>query len=599
MCGIAGLMTIDGKLPDRTLLDSLAVSVAHRGPDGQGRFITEGLGLIQTRLAIIDLERGDQPFFVNQPSGVGESTNKRAVLVANGEIYNYVELRAAMRDVAFATESDCEVPLHLYLRHGLAYADQLRGMYAIAIYDSARRRLVLSRDPFGIKPLYYAETASGFAFASEPRALVTAGIVSPVVIPVVRDEMLQLQFTTGMQTIFDGIQRVLPGETLAIEGGRIVERRFVAALPSGGTDDTDKEQALISLDKALMDSVNVHQRSDVPYAMFLSGGIDSSALLAMMHRLNPRPICAFTAGFPGTRVHDERGHAKAVAAAVGADYHEVQVTEADFWKRLPLVAGAMDDPAADYAALPTFLLAERARAEGYKVVLTGEGGDELFGGYSRYRTFAPRGALAVFGRRMRSRGLMQRARVLREGGAAWRVGFAESEREAEQQSERTRLQVAQAIDCVDWLPNNLMIKADRCLMANGVEGRVPFLDPALANFAYRLPDRLKLSKGSGKWLLRYWLDKYLPASRPFAPKKGFTVPVGEWIASEGKRLGALVAAQPGVAEACVPARVEQLFHAPATSMANAKWNLLFYALWHQHNILGRHTEGDVFESLSA
>jgi asparagine synthase (glutamine-hydrolysing) len=225
MCGIAGLMTIDGKLPDRTLLDSLAVSVAHRGPDGQGRFITEGLGLIQTRLAIIDLERGDQPFFVNQPSGVGESTNKRAVLVANGEIYNYVELRAAMRDVAFATESDCEVPLHLYLRHGLAYADQLRGMYAIAIYDSARRRLVLSRDPFGIKPLYYAETASGFAFASEPRALVTAGIVSPVVIPVVRDEMLQLQFTTGMQTIFDGIQRVLPGETLAIEGGRIVEIR--------------------------------------------------------------------------------------------------------------------------------------------------------------------------------------------------------------------------------------------------------------------------------------------------------------------------------------------------------------------------------------
>ena len=597
MCGIAGLMTFDGRPPDPTLLDQLAVSLAHRGPDGQGRFITGGLGLLQTRLAIIDLKTGDQPFFADQP-GTGGSGNRRAVLVANGEIYNYIELRAAMPGVAFATESDCEPPLHLYLRHGLAYTDQLRGMYAIAIYDPARRRLVLSRDPFGIKPLYYAETAVGFAFASEPRALVSAGIVPASVRPGVRNEMLQLQFSTGPDTIFDGIQRILPGETLAIEGGRIVERRCVAALPAGGIDDTDAEQALMALDSALMDSVNVHQRSDVPYAMFLSGGIDSSALLAMMHRLNPRPVCAFTAGFPGTQVHDERNHAKAVAAAAGADYHEVQVTEADFWKRLPAVAGAMDDPAADYAALPTFLLAERARAEGYKVVLTGEGGDELFGGYGRYRKFAHTGALAVFGRSMRSRGLLQRARVLRDGGPAWRDGFAISEREAEQ-PERTRLQVAQAIDCADWLPNDLLIKADRCLMANGVEGRVPFLDPAVAKLAYRLPDRLKLHKGSGKWLLRRWLDKCLPASRPFAPKKGFTVPVGEWIASEGERLGALVAVQPGVAEACIPARVERLFRAPASRMANAKWILLFYALWHQHNILGRPTECDVFESLAA
>src|SRR5690606_5163031 len=163
MCGIAGLMTLDGRPPEAAVLDRLASALAHRGPDGQGRFVTAGLGLIQTRLAIIDLHTGDQPLYADMP---GAQANERSALVANGEIYNYVELRAAMPEVRFSSKSDCEPPLYLYQRHGLTYADHLRGMYAIALHDPVRRRLILSRDPFGIKPIYYAETAAGFAFAS-------------------------------------------------------------------------------------------------------------------------------------------------------------------------------------------------------------------------------------------------------------------------------------------------------------------------------------------------------------------------------------------------------------------------------------------------
>jgi asparagine synthase (glutamine-hydrolysing) len=339
MCGLAGLMTADGSPVPAAVLDHLAGAMAHRGPDGTGRVIENDVGLVHTRLAIIDLHTGDQPIRF-----AGESPVGTPVLIANAEIYNYVELRRDMDDVAFATKSDCEPPLHLYRRHGLDFADHLRGMYAIVIYDPALGRLVLARDPFGIKPLYVAETAAGFAFASEPRALIAAGLVEPVLRADKRDELLQLQFTTGRETPFAGIERLLPGETVAVEGGRIVDRRRRAALPVEGPRSVDADTALDRLDVILEDSVTVHQRSDVPYGMFLSGGIDSSVVLSLMARLNERPVRAFTVGFPGTEAADERDQARAAAAAVGADHVEVEFVEADFWSLLPAVAAATSWP---------------------------------------------------------------------------------------------------------------------------------------------------------------------------------------------------------------------------------------------------------------
>src|SRR5438045_4671178 len=262
--GIAGVMTRNGDAAPGRLLRAMGAALTHRGPDGEGHYRSGDVGMVQMRLAIIDLATGDQPLY--EPGG--------AALVANAEIYNYLELRRDFPDSSFATQSDCELPLHLYRRHVLDFTSHLRGMYAIALHDPAAGRLVLARDPFGIKPLYYAETPQYFAFPSEPQAPLQAGILDCELAAPPRNELLQMQFTTGRDTIFAGIKRVLPGETIVVRQGRVVERRRQEILPQGGPVAIDEDEALARLDTALADSGLVHQRSDVPFGMFLSGGID-------------------------------------------------------------------------------------------------------------------------------------------------------------------------------------------------------------------------------------------------------------------------------------------------------------------------------------
>lgn len=585
MCGIAGIVTADGSKPAPAAMDAMLEAIAHRGPDGEGRYASNGLVLAQKRLAIIDLATGDQPLF-----GPGETA-----LVANGEIYNYIELKQEFAGGNFATQSDCEMPLFAYARDGRNFARPLRGMYAIALDDPKAPALYLSRDPFGIKPLYYTQGAFGLAFASEPTALIRAGFAKAEILSAKAQELLQLQFTTGRQTIFKGIERVLPGETLAIRNGKIGERTRLAPLPDGAPLPMDEEAALGELERVLMNSVLVHQRSDVPYGMFLSGGIDSSALLACMARLNERPVRAFTAGFPDTDVPDERDHARAVAKAAGAEHVEIAVTAGDFWRELPAIVAAMDDPAADYAIVPTYMLAKAAHRD-LKVVLCGEGGDELFAGYGRYRSaIRPRW---LGGRAMRNKGLLDDADVLREKGTNWRDGIVRAEGDVAAQG-RTRLQAAQALDCADWLPHDLLIKLDRCLMAHGVEGRTPFLDPAVATFAFRLPDNLKIRNGQGKYLLRRWLARALPESNPFEPKRGFTVPVAGWMAGKANALAPLVAASAGVSALCHRAAVEGLFRSLSRDgrAGLACWQLLFYALWHKIHVEGVRSDLPVLETL--
>ena len=584
MCGIAGLMLSTGASPpDPVTLTKLIDSLHHRGPDGSGQAVVGRVALLHNRLAIIDLVTGDQPFFA------GAST-----LVCNGEVYNYRELRAAMPGINFATNSDCEPPLHLWLRDGADYARDLRGMYAIAIHERVQRGVTLTRDPFGIKPLYIAQIDGGLAFASEAQALLESGLVPRAIRASAREELLQLQFTTGADTIFEGIQRVLPGETLSCTDGHIVDRRRLSNLPEGGPEDIDEDTALARLDRALEESVDLHQRSDVPYGMFLSGGIDSATILALMARLNDQPVLAFTAGFDAPGAADERAHAATVARAVGAHHESIEITESMVWQHLPEIVACMDDPAADYAIIPTWFLARRARKD-VKVVLSGEGGDEIFAGYPRYQS-----AMRPWwrgGRTMWARGSFDKVPVLRSRPMGWRDGIAAAEARAAE-SGWSRLAAAQATDMTDWLPHDLLLKLDRCLMAHAVEGRTPFLDRGVAAAAFRLPDGLKLRGGMGKWILRRWLEKNLPVARPFAPKQGFTVPVGAWIKGQGSRLGPLVAAQPGVAEIANPDRVVALFgDIRRWRHGFACWKLLFYALWHRRHILGLRPEGDVFQTL--
>ncbi|MTI10423.1 asparagine synthase (glutamine-hydrolyzing) [Curvivirga aplysinae] len=572
MCGIAGIMMRDGSTPNTDILDKLANAISHRGPDGQGCHISGTIGLIQTRLAIIDLSTGDQPLYDKDGSG--------SVLIGNGEIYNYLELRNELGREKFSTNSDCEVPLQTYLRDGVTYADKLRGMYALAIHDPNENKLVITRDPFGIKPLYYVEQENYFAFASEAQALINADLVVPIVSDRKQQELLQLQFTCGQNTIYENIKRVWPGETIIIQAGRIVERHLRPALPQRKPQTITEKDALSKLDEILHTTIDIHQRSDVPYGLFLSGGIDSTILLSLMAELNDKPVVAYTAGFSDTQVHDERDHARMLASVTGADHHEINFGEEDFWLTLPQIAASMDDPAADYAILPTWKLA-KAAAQDLKVVLSGEGGDELFAGYGRYRSVMRPWWLG--GRNVRHRGIFDNMNILHDNSTSWRDRITSHEA-VSTNSGCNKLQTAQAVDCADWLPNDLLTKLDRCLMAHGLEGRTPFLDPVVAEFAYLLPDKLKVKGRLGKWLLRSWLEKRMPEAKPFDKKRGFTVPVGEWILNRGKILGGLVAKQESIKEIADVSAVEKLFITEGKREAFAAWSLLFYALWHKANI---------------
>ncbi len=572
MCGIAGVMTRNDTSPDPRMLDRLLAAIAHRGPDGQGRLVRGGCALLHTRLAIIDLQTGDQPLL--SPSG--------AALIGNGEIYNNPELRQAMANTPFRTRSDCEPAVFLYDANGEDFAATLRGMYAIAIHDERRGRLVLARDPFGIKPLYFIQTDAVFAFASEPQALLAAGLGAATIDAQRRSELLQLKFTTGESTIFPGIKRVLPGETLVIERGEIISRRRRDPLPAGlpvrGTG--------AGLDAVLLDAVSVHLRSDVPYGLFLSGGIDSASLLALMSRATGQRIQALTVGWEGAGAVDESHEAARLAKIMGADCHRIEMTENDFFSLAPRIAAAIDDPTADAAVLPTYMLGREA-ARSLKVTLCGEGADELFGGYSRYkkRLFPWR----YLARAPRSKGLFPG--VL----ADWRAGLTAAEMQTS--PNRSAMQAAQAVDIAEWLPNDLLTKLDRCLMAHGVEGRTPFLDPVVADFAFRLPDRRKAGLRFGKLVLRDWLARAFPQAGAYARKQGFKPPVGRWIAARAAQLSAQVAASPGIAE-CLPKSLVSEAFTNAEAAPQRAWSLLFYALWHSHHVAGIPADGDIGEVLA-
>ncbi len=582
MCGIAGIVMRDGSPADAAVLDRLAAAMAHRGPDAVGTHLAGPVGLVSTRLAIIDLQTGDQPLF----------DEAHAVLVANGEIYNDPEIRAGLVCAPYATGSDCESVLKLYRRDGAGLMQDLRGMYAIALLDAARGRLLLARDPFGIKQLYLAQTDSYLAFASEAKALIEAGLAGRGLRPAPRAELAQLKFTTGPQTIFSDIERLLPGELVELADGQVVGRRRRVALPGVGPIVGDDEALLAGLDRVLTDTVAHHLRSDVPYGLFLSGGIDSSVLVALMARLTDQPVYALTAGFAGSGGADETALAARVARSVGADHHVIEVGADDFWRFAPQVAACLDDPTTDAAALPTWMLARAAKG-GMTVVLSGEGADEMFGGYGRYRRA---GLLGAFAGRSRTRGVFRGRVAAAPALSGWRDGLARAEAGVASPG-RTTMQRLQAADCAEWLPNDLLVKLDRCLMAHSLEGRTPYLDPVVADFAFRLPDRAKVRGRMGKWLLRAWLARNVPAAEPFARKRGFNPPVGTWIAARADPLGDLVAAQPGIAE-FLPAGAVRAVIADAARNSQAAWSLVFYALWHTHHALGLPADGPIDEVLA-
>ncbi len=547
MCGIAGI--IGAAEGARALIETLP----HRGPNGIRVESVGGHSLAHARLSIIDLEGGWQPLHA-----------AGSTIIGNGEIYNYLELAEefGLKD-KLSTGSDYEPLLHLYAREGEAAFARLRGMYAFCLIG-CDGRIWLVRDPFGIKPLYVRAHGGAVAFASEPRAFGKAHADARVL-----GEVLNLNYALGTQTAWDGVSRLAPGAIVEVIGGALAPRKPRAAIPPPITQVSDETAALAALDRVLENSVLVHQRADVPYGLFLSGGIDSAAIATMMARLNQRPVVAYTCGFDALGARDERAGAERVARALDLDWRETTFTEEDFWAIAPQVAWALDDPVADYACLPTYKLAQAAK-QSLTVVLTGEGGDELFGGYGRYRRALRPGWLG---------GRAAEPQVAENSGeaalAAWRAAAAAP-------PGLSALQQAQWADIATWLPNDLLLKLDRCLMAHGLEGRTPFLDPEVAAFAFHLPDALKVRGRFGKVLLRKWLERHCPAASPWARKQGFTVPVATWIAPRAGDLARGLADIEALRNVCGSDDLRRIFADDAH--AARRWPLLFLGLWSRIHI---------------
>lgn len=586
MCGIAGIIDFPLREAPRELKllgERLAAAMGHRGPDDVGQYDARGVTLVQTRLSIIDLQTGHQPLV---------SEDGDLALVANGEIYNHIELRRTLQRAGhrFTTQSDSECILHAYREFGTDLFDALDGMFAFALHDLRRGRVLLARDRLGIKPLFLTQHAGRLYFASEVKALLTVLPQIPELDPGVLGRILQSNFASGSDTVFDGIERILPGQAWVIAREAPARCWSYWQPRSQPVPIAREEEASEIFDTLARDVVRHHLRSDVPIGLFLSSGADSSSLLALVHENGYGPLVGFTAGFPGTSVNDELAQAAAVARRFGAQHHPLHLDRTQVLGALPLAMWAADELMMDYASLPTLLLAQQASRE-LKVVLSGEGGDEVFAGYGRYRRGVARRMLASLRGRavggFRASPNFPRALAATLFGpqlfqVRWQDAVLESWNA--QPSGDSRIRRLQQVDLTSWLPDDLLVKTDRMLMAFGVEGRVPYLDHRVVEFGLSLKDSLKVQGRTGKWFLKHWMTRLLPCDLLFKRKSGFTVPIKDWL--DGPflaRLSELLPRQPVI---------QQHFHMPGVQQALVRqarrgdmtrgiWALLCLAVWHR------------------
>jgi asparagine synthase (glutamine-hydrolysing) len=560
MCGIAGILKLDGAPVEYARLERMRDVLQHRGPDGSGIVIRGRVGLAHNRLSIIDLGTGSQPMAGTQ----------HAWISYNGEIYNYRELKAALeaRGCTFCTRSDTEVILKAYEVYGEDCVKYLRGMFAFAIWDIKRQKLFLARDRLGIKPLYYASCAGELVFASEIKAILTAGALAPEFNEAILPEYLATRFVAGEETFFQGVRKLLPGHTLSWtpEQGIKVSRYWHLPEAIRGTE-APFEVHVQGVKERLQESVRSHLVSDVPLGLFLSGGLDSSALAALMAPMADGPIQSFSIGF-AENGYNELAHARLVAKAVGAEHRDMLLSSADFMRALPRMIWHEDEPIAFPSSICLYYVSQLAKQH-VKVVLTGEGADELFLGYNRYRVTAWNERLgrpywAAVPERLQHgirrflrhcpRGVRRYAeRSFLGPGPGVRGLFYENfavfpevaQRLLMPQVSGGRDPYAGCLSHYDAAPGGtlermshadmqtymveLLMKQDQMSMAASLESRVPFLDHEFVEYAAAIPGRYKLQGWQTKAVLRAAVKDILPKEILGRRKMGFPVPVGRWL----------------------------------------------------------------------
>jgi asparagine synthase (glutamine-hydrolysing) len=642
MCGIAGRVNLASGTPvDKRQLQEMCNLLAHRGPDGSGVILDGAVGLGHRRLAIIDLsEAAGQPMVT--PDG-------RFTITFNGEIYNYVELRDELirRGRQFRTDSDTEVLLAAYEAFGPGCLSKLRGMFAFAIWDARERTLFAARDRVGKKPLYYRLDRDGLAFASESKAFLADPAFE--VTPDPRSLLLYLTYgyIPAPFSIFTGVRQLEPGHYLVYRDGKVETTRYwsLAHMPKRHVSEQD---ALAELDELLTESVRLRLISDVPIGAFLSGGVDSGTVVALMARCGGPAVKTFSIGFD-ERDFSELTQARAVAERYGTRHHEI-VVRPDALAVLPTLTWHYGEPFADSSAIPTYYVAQATRQH-VTVALNGDGGDESFAGYSRYieperaamygriphglRTAAARmaGALPAGHRFDSAWARSQRWLTVMQGHASDRytqsmmsldahlrrrlctadfLSRAEAappeELLAAQFRNATGLDEIDAMLAVDvntYLPGDILVKVDIATMANSLEGRSPFLDHRVMEFAATLPSEMKLHRGVRKYLLKQFARRFLPSEIIDRPKKGFSVPLADWLRGDLREMVHDVLldrrADRGILEPQAVARLVHEHETGAYDWQGPIWTLLMLELWYRrfvddHQRLGAEQIGSLAAS---
>jgi asparagine synthase (glutamine-hydrolysing) len=556
MCGICGSLSLGREAVDVADVRSMLDAMVHRGPDSEGLFEEPGIAAGVRRLAVIDVDGGDQPIS-NEDGAVR--------VVFNGEIYNHGELRDELlkRGHRFRSRSDTEVLVHLWEERGPEMLHDLNGMFAFCLHDRRGRETFIARDRLGIKPLHYRLQGDRLAFASELATLLRHREVAREVDGSALVELFCLQYLSGDRTVYRQIRKLLPGHAMHVKNGALRLYPYYE-LPRGGPPEAvDAQEAAGELVRLFESSVRYRRVSDVPLGAFLSGGVDSSVVVHQLSRLVDHPVKTFSVGFDDAATFDERAHARTVAEAFGTDHHELVISPIDIAEQLPRLVDHLAEPVTDPAVIPTYLLSEFARRQ-VTVVLTGEGADELFGGYRRYlyqerfgwmaRLPGIRGAGEVSLQRLLPRRVGQALDAISETDPArnhleWSstIGrslasrmfdsslFADYEERTRERfaryfhGDRVRLDEQLYADQHEWLPHNLLAKVDRASMAFSLEARVPYLDHRLVEWASGLPAGLKIRGGETKVVLRRAFGGRLPARILGRPKQGFDLPLAAWV----------------------------------------------------------------------
>ena len=642
MCGIAGIVAADRLHPgDRVRAQLMRDVLTHRGPDGAGLHSDDHAALAHRRLSIVDLAGGHQPL-ANEDGSIW--------VTYNGEIYNHATVRPELEAAGhtYRTRSDTEMIVHAYEEWGDDCVHRFRGMFAFALWDAPKRRLLLVRDRLGVKPLYWALSGNRLLFASEIKAILESGLIEARPNEMVLSEVLATRYTSSAETMFQGIHKLLPGHRLVFENGRVQISQYWD-LPLEGPDPEFErlpERELADRFRDLLqESVRLRLMSDVPFGMFLSGGIDSSAVAALMTREIDRPVETFSVAF-ADREYSELEYARQAARAVGANAHEIVIDDNDFFGALPRLVWHEDEPIAHPSSVPLHFVSALARQH-VKVVLTGEGSDELLAGYGKYprsllnwkaagiyerfvpaavrstvassvvprlparwgryarRSFlsVPREPAAMFFDTFAGIPLHLQRELLNPSvyGAANAYG---SSLEYFDHSARTPhgdndvLGRLLYTDVKTYLVE-LLMKQDQMSMSTSIESRVPFLDHVLVEFASRLPDRLKLSGFATKRILRQAMQGVVPDSILSRPKMGFPVPFAQWVRGPWNGVARDVLLDPRSRQRGLinPRSVEQLLDAHRSGArigGDAIWALLNLELWYRTFI-----DGDGIQTLPA